>query len=195
MKAFDIGNRKYKAIYSQFSVFVFNKYRTYAVKDRYYTMCLNQQKIKALNISMRDFILEFWQTNYFENMCLKKQITITKTCLYNFDPFKPHFYIVKLGFTGVYIIFQSFDRKHKLRVLVRTASPRRFLRVPTIYVLSRNMKNMRFFLSKNFQFLEVKFSIYLNRRVFVMQKQRMTSNFISSTHMNSYSRQYCGWLR
>ena len=30
---------------------------------------------------------------------------ITKTCLYNFDPFKPHFYIVKLGFTGVYNIF------------------------------------------------------------------------------------------
>ena len=24
---------------------------------------------------------------------------------YNFDPLKPHFYIVKLGFTGVYIIF------------------------------------------------------------------------------------------
>ena len=30
---------------------------------------------------------------------------ITKTYLYNFDPLKPHFYIVKLGFTGVYIIF------------------------------------------------------------------------------------------
>ena len=30
---------------------------------------------------------------------------ITKTCLYNFDPLKPHFYIIKLGFTGVYIIF------------------------------------------------------------------------------------------
>ena len=30
---------------------------------------------------------------------------ITKTCLYNFDPLKPHIYIVKLGFTGVYIIF------------------------------------------------------------------------------------------
>ena len=30
---------------------------------------------------------------------------ITKTCLYNFDPLKPHFYIVKLRFTGVYIIF------------------------------------------------------------------------------------------
>ena len=32
-------------------------------------------------------------------------VNITKTCLYNFDPLKPHFYIVKLGFTGVYIIF------------------------------------------------------------------------------------------
>ena len=30
---------------------------------------------------------------------------ITKTCLYNFDPLKPYFYIVKLGFTGIYIIF------------------------------------------------------------------------------------------
>ena len=30
---------------------------------------------------------------------------ITKTHLYNFDPLKPHFYIVKLGFIGVYIIF------------------------------------------------------------------------------------------
>ena len=30
---------------------------------------------------------------------------ITKTYLYNFDPLKPHFYIVKLGFTGVYIFF------------------------------------------------------------------------------------------
>ena len=30
------------------------------------------------------------------------------------------------------------------------------------------MKNMRFFLSENFPFLVVKFSLYLNRRVFVM---------------------------
>ena len=34
-----------------------------------------------------------------------KQSHITKTCLYNIGPLKPHFYIVKLGFTGVYIIF------------------------------------------------------------------------------------------
>ena len=32
-------------------------------------------------------------------------LPITKTGLYNSHPLKPHFYIVKLGFTGVYIIF------------------------------------------------------------------------------------------
>ena len=32
------------------------------------------------------------------------------------------------------------------------------------------MKNIRVFISENFQFLEVKFSIYLNRRVFIMCK-------------------------
>ena len=31
--------------------------------------------------------------------------SITRTRLYNFDPLKPHFYIVKLGFTGVNINF------------------------------------------------------------------------------------------
>ena len=36
--------------------------------------------------------------------------TITKTHLYNFDPLKPHFYIVKLGFTGVYIIFLIYTQ-------------------------------------------------------------------------------------
>ena len=30
---------------------------------------------------------------------------ITKTCLCNFDHLNPYFYIVKLGCTGVYIIF------------------------------------------------------------------------------------------
>ena len=35
------------------------------------------------------------------------------------------------------------------------------------------MKNIRIVLSENFQFLEVKFSIYLNRRVFVMRKKRL----------------------
>ena len=43
---------------------------------------------------------------------------------YDFDPLKPHFYIVKLGFTGVYIIFVISSQKHRLCVLVGTASMR-----------------------------------------------------------------------
>ena len=39
---------------------------------------------------------------------------ITKTRLYNTDPLKPHFYIVKLGLTGVYIIFLISAQKHRL---------------------------------------------------------------------------------
>ena len=73
---------------------------------------------------------------------------IAKTRLYNFDPLKPHFYIVKLGFTGVYIIFLIFAQKHRLWVLVRTAS------LSTIYVLSRNAKNIRDFYLKIFSFWE-----------------------------------------
>ena len=41
-------------------------------------------------------------------------IYITKTRLYNFDPFKPHFYIVKLGSTGVYIIFVISAQKTQI---------------------------------------------------------------------------------
>ena len=35
------------------------------------------------------------------------------------------------------------------------------------------MKNIRGFVSENFQFLEVKFSIYLNMRVFVMRSSEL----------------------
>ena len=42
-----------------------------------------------------------------------KIYSITKQYLYNFDPLKPHFYIAKLGFTEVYIIFLISDKKHR----------------------------------------------------------------------------------
>ena len=47
---------------------------------------------------------------------------ITLLCPSNVDPLTPHFYIVKLVFTGVYIFFLIFALKHRLWVLVRTAS-------------------------------------------------------------------------
>ena len=62
-------------------------------------------------------------------------LPITKTCLYNFDPLKPEFYIVKLGFTGVYIIFLISAQKRRLWV-------------PTMSVLSRNMKKIGIFIWK-----------------------------------------------
>ena len=39
--------------------------------------------------------------------CINTIHRIAKTCLYNFDPLKPYFYTVKLGFTG-YTIFSYF---------------------------------------------------------------------------------------
>ena len=65
-------------------------------------------------------------TEYHNIDFMEELRNITKTCLYNFDPLKPHFYIVKLGFKGVYIIFLIFAKKHRLWVLIRTASLRQF---------------------------------------------------------------------
>ena len=51
---------------------------------------------------------------------------ITKTCLCKFDPLKPHFYIDKLGVYRGKHYFSYFRSKHRLWVLVRTTSLRRF---------------------------------------------------------------------
>ena len=59
-------------------------------------------------------------------VCNNRCVHITKTYLYNVDPLKSQFYIVKLGFIGVYIIFLISAQKHRLWVLVRTASQRWF---------------------------------------------------------------------
>ena len=103
----------------------------------------------------------------------EKVLIITKTCLYNFNPHKPHFYIVKLGFIGVYIIFLISAQKHRLWVLVRSASTKHRLwyslepprrggsnEYPQSMFLSRNMKNIRIFYLKNFIFDGKIFSIF-----------------------------------
>ena len=50
---------------------------------------------------------------------------IRKTCLCNVYPLEPHLYS-KMGYVGVYLFFLFFAPKHRLWVLVRTASARRF---------------------------------------------------------------------
>ena len=81
-------------------------------------------------------------------------------------PLKPHFYIVKQWFTGVYIILLISAQKHRLWVLVRTASAK-----------------ISECLSENFQFLVVKLSKYLNRRVFEMTDNKITEyiNYTTDT--------------
>ena len=79
-------------------------------------------------------------------------------------PLNPHFYIVKLGFTGVYIIFLISAQKHRLWVLVRTA----VLTSTHNLCFEQIFEKYQSFLPEKIRFLEVKFSIYLNRRVFVM---------------------------
>ena len=92
----------------------------------------------------------------------RRETSITKTCLYNFDPLKPHFYIVKLGFTGVYIIFLISAQKHRLwlaeAVLTSTHN----------VCFEQKSKKYQNFLSEICHLVVVKFSVYLNRRVFVM---------------------------
>ena len=84
---------------------------------------------------------------------------IMKTYLYNFDPIKPHFYIVKLRFIGVFILFSYFCSKAYIVSI----------RYPQSMLLSRNMKKYKNFLSENFHFfIGGKISVYLKRRVFVM---------------------------
>ena len=76
--------------------------------------------------SLRCALLRLLHMGRVKRNCVLPVACITKTYLYNFDPLKPHFYIVKLGFTGVYIIFLISAHRHRLWVLVRTASSRRF---------------------------------------------------------------------
>ena len=119
-------------------------------------------------------------TNYCRTFYVTKirisdrEFSITKTCLYNVDTLKHHFHKVKLGFTVVYIfLLIPAKKKTDFRVFVKAAWQRRSYEYPTIDVLSRNMKiSVFFFLPENFQFLEVKFSVYLNRRVFVMLSRK-----------------------
>ena len=60
--------------------------------------------------------------------------------------------------TGVYEgipIFLIFAPKHRLWVLVRTASPRGFLRVPTNYLSRKNKKNKKKLSTENIHFLQI----------------------------------------
>ena len=65
--------------------------------DEYFILTTNIQMMLNLRITPKVLCRSNGSMLFAQN--------ITKTRLYNFDPLKPHFYIEKLGFIGVYIIF------------------------------------------------------------------------------------------
>ena len=67
----------------------------------------------------------------------KKHCSIRKTCPCNEYPPKPHFYIVKLGFAGVYLFFLFLLRNIDCGYSLEPPH-----RVSTIYVLSKNEKRV-----------------------------------------------------
>ena len=124
--------------------------------------------VRALRYS---FIIMYnvWDC-FFINACsITFVFTITKTRLYNFDPRKPQFYIVKLGFTGVYIIFLIFAQKIDCGYPLEPPHRGGSNEYPQSMFWAEIWKISDFFLSENFHFLVVKFSVYLNRHVFVMR--------------------------
>ena len=91
-------------------------------------------------------------------------------------PNTPLFYS-KIGiYMGIYY-FLTFALKHRLWIFVRTASLGRFQLVPTIYVLSKNKKNITICHLKINIFTAVTYRNILYGRVIVMHVETISSLF------------------
>ena len=132
---FYIVNLGYAGVYLFFLLFFFIK----SIDCTYNLLYVWSKNKKNINFFPMIFLYFF---NDKKILCI-----VGKTCLCNVYPFKPHFYIEKLGYAGVYLFFlfllQNIDC------------------VPTIYVLSKNKKKYPNFSAENFQFLKLeKFFVY-----------------------------------
>ena len=90
---------------------------------------------------------------------------ITKTYLYNFDPLKPHFYTVKLGFTLFFLISaQNVDCGYSLETTTHNlCCVQKYEKKKTNKKKQnkkkKKKKNIAEFLSENFQCLVVLFIV------------------------------------
>ena len=99
-------------------------------------LCISMRSGQSISCSLYDMTL-WLLTLTVEDWPYIFGQTITKTRLHNSDPFKPNFYIVKLGLQGYTLFFlfllknidcghlleppRQFCSKHRLWTLVRTA--------------------------------------------------------------------------
>ena len=140
-------------------------------KSQLCLIILFRTKKRKKNLTDLWFIIYYWCATCYD---------ITKTYLYNFDPLKPHFYVLKLGFTG-YTLFFSFLLKD-IDCGYSLEPPRRaVLTSTTIYVLSRQMKNIRVFIWKfpvfgGKLFYIFKKASFRNEDLYVQDEQPMFSS-------------------
>ena len=104
---------------------------------------------------------------YFKHVDLPEHVLyfffITKTCLYYFDPLKPHWGLQ--GYTLFFLfLLKNIDCGYSLEPPHWGSSNE----YSQSMFWAEIWKISEFFFSENFPSLVVKFSIYLNRRVFVM---------------------------
>ena len=73
-----------------------------------------QKKNQKQKIADSNWLSLFMNTeNIKHSLCSTPSTSRKHSCII-LTPLKPHFYIVKLGFTGVYIIFLISAQKHRL---------------------------------------------------------------------------------
>ena len=136
--------------WSQSSLFAYPRGQVCSY-ETFYGTCSTQLSMNFILISIK------MQTN-------ANIYTPSRKHTYIIWPLKPHFYKVKLGFTGVYIIFLISAQNHRLWVLVRTASS---TSTHNLCFKQKFEKYQNFYL-KTFSIWWWNFQYILNRPVFVM---------------------------
>ena len=140
---------------------------SHEIKHKKHSFALKRRKKKKYKMSLNYLKCS---SKHYENMPMKNE---------NIPPSTPLLYS-KAGVCRGIPSFLIFAPKHRLWVLGRTATPT----VPTIYVLSKNKKNIKHFLLKNFIFYNFKNLFILHGQVFIMKGMRTLSNKSKATLLN-----------
>ena len=126
-------------------------------------MLYTRRNFKGLEWKKYTYMIPFPNTKW---SCTEKtQVTSRKHAYIIMAPFNPT--AVKLGFTGVYITFLFLHKNIDCGYSLESPCQGGSNKYPES-VFQAEIRKYQNFLSENFHFLVVKFSVYLNRRVFVM---------------------------